>query len=200
MSRALLATVLALASLAASQNSANTQPAQVSPALGDCHKPHAKLMLEDTYDYFSDDGTGGQGLLARVYDDGRVEYGSHRWGKQIHSGCVSKGTIAQLGAILNFSGVRDLRQDYPAFDEWGFTAMTHKIRFFSGSVEQQVTAVNVLPVRKGHRDEYPTALLRLVCAVVDIRNTVEPHQYEGKRGDCDEFPPIAKPNIQSTQK
>jgi hypothetical protein len=197
MSRAFLATVLALVCLAAGQNPPTTPPAP--PAVAETSRdPHAKLMLEETYDYFSDDGMGGQGLLARIYDDGTVDYGSRRG--EIRSGRVSKGTIAQLGAILNSSAVRELRANYPAFDAWGFTAMTHNIRFFSGSVEQRVVATNVFPIRKGHRDDYPTALLRLLCAVADIRNAVEPHEYQEKRGDCDEFPRIAKPNIQPPQK
>jgi hypothetical protein len=169
----------------------------LAPSKGNAHP---KLMMEDTYDYFSDDGTGGQGLLARVYDDGTVEYGNYHWGKEIRTGRVSKGTIVQLGAILNSTEVRELSRSYPAFDQWGYTAMTYKIRFFSGGVEQQVTAINVLPVHRGHREEYPTALLRLVCAVADIRDAVEPRKYEQKRGDCDEFPRLAKPNIQPTQK
>jgi hypothetical protein len=66
--------------------------------------------------------------------------------------------------------------------------MTYKIRFFSGSVEEQVTAINVLPVRKGHREEYPTGLLRLLCAVTDIRDAVEPHEYEQTRATATSFP------------
>lgn len=197
----MLATVLGLAWVAWGQNRPTTPPTPTPPTAADTSRnPRAKLMLEETYDYFSDDGTGGRGLVARVYDDGTVEFGSHRWGKEIRSGRISKGTVAQLGAILNSAAVRDLRPNYPAFDKWGFTAMTYNIRFFSGSVEQRVEAINVLPIRKGHRDDYPTALLRLLCAVNDIRNAAEPHEYEEKRGDCDEFPRIAKPNIQSPQK
>jgi hypothetical protein len=193
----LLVVVVALASLASAQSPPTTPPVPaVPPAPAQPQRdPHAKLMLEDNYDYWSDDGTGGPGLLARVYDDGTVEYGKLR-GKEIYTGHVSAGTIAQLGAILNSPAVRALKPSYPALDGWGFTAITYKIRFFSGSVERKVEATNVLPIRKGHRDEYPTALLRLVCAVSDIRDAAEPQQFAPKRGDCDEFPQIAKPNLQ----
>lgn len=197
MLRSWLLLVVLLAGAAAAQNPPTTPPAGAPPAATaqPQRDPHAKLMLEDHYDLFSDDGTGGQGLLARIYDDGTVEYGSHRW-KEIRTGHVSPGTIAQLGAILNSPGVRRLKPNYGAFDGWGFTALTYKMRFFSGSVERKVEASNVLPVRKGHRDEYPTALLRLVCAVADIRDAVDPQEYDRGRGDCEEFPQIAKPNRQ----
>jgi hypothetical protein len=196
MFRSLLVTVLALASLAAGQSPPSTPSAAGPPeAAAPPRDPRAKLMVEADYDYFSDDGTGGPGLLARIYDDGTVEYREHRW-KETRTGHVSPGAIAQLGAILNSSAARGLKRDYPAFDGWGFTAMTYKVRFFSGSVERQFTARNVFPIRKGHRDEYPTALLRLLCSVFDIRNAAEPQEYDRGRGDCNEFPEIAKPNLQ----
>lgn len=191
MHRHLLLLALLVACSASAQNPPAERPRAAAPP-----SRHAKLMVEQRYDLWSDDGTGSSGLVARIYDDGTVEYSADRAGNKIRSGNISPGVIAHLGAILNSPGVRSLKPAYPAFDGWGFTAIRYDIRFFSGTVERTIVVYNVLPIRKGHRDEYPTPLLRLVCALADIHNAVVPQKDTVKRGDCNEFPEMAQPNMQ----
>ena len=157
-------------------------------------KPAPTPLFELTTRFIDDIGTDNQDVLIRVFKDGSAEY--TKGGKpEVHRGQLSAGTVAHLGALLNARDTQRLKPEYPAWQGYGFSAVDYQIAFVSGSLTYRTKTANVFPIAKGKRDEYPTALLQLLCTAFDLRAAIDAdfaRSFYGDRGECEEFPRFAK--------
>ena len=132
------------------------------------------VLLEARYFGVGMSGIDGDHLIARIYDDGVVQYEDVRALDRspiydLKTAKLSEQRLNQLSTLLNDADLGSLSESYPAFS----STLDHRenltLRFlFRGSL-RQITVENFKPDLPKAETAYPRELLSIACWAEFVR-------------------------------